>query len=215
MKNIQKYILTTIVVIAVIILLFLLKDWIRPALITSLGGYTEKKTVTRVDTVINKVDSIFPINKIVEIPVVVPSPYYDSSKLDSILRELKEQNKTEDLVDSLRYYTYTIDDSILKGDINTVTNTNGGKIVKQDFNYKAKVPIYIERTTVIEKNTIETLAKQKRSMFGVGLEASSISDYGINLYYKTHNNLLINGGIIKSTSPDRPDYIKLGVGILF
>lgn len=219
MNKLSKYITYSVIIIGIIIALFLLKDWWKPTIIEGLGGYTQKETKIRVDTVEVKVDSIFPVYKDREVVVVTTLDTKTKTKIDSILNTLKKVKEDKDvegdLIDSLRFYSYNIEDTILKGYMNTITNSKDGSIVSQDFKYTPKIPIYIDRTTTIEKETSSSLSNNKKPMFGAGLEINSEKDYGVNLFYKTNNNILINVGAVQATDVNRNDYIKVGIGFLF
>ena len=199
MNKATKYITYGVIIIGIIIALFLLKDWWKPTIIEALGGYTQQETKTRVDTIEVKVDSIFPVYKEKEVVVVTTLDTKTKTKIDSILNALKKVKEDKDvegdIVDSLRFYSYNIEDTILKGYMNTITNSKDGSIVSQDFKYTPKIPIYIDRVTTIEIN--------------------SEKDYGVNLFYKTNNNILINVGAVQATDVTRNDYIKVGIGFLF
>lgn len=218
MNKLSKNIIGYAIIILIIVALFLLKGWWKPMIIESLGGFTEKTQTVTIDTTIIKVDSIFPVYPNKEIEVVLVPDMVMKSKLDSILKSLKNQNNgnVEGIkVDSLRYYNYAIEDSILKGNIETITNTMDGKIVKQDFNYTSKVPMYINKTITIEKEITNTLANKPRVMVGAGVDVTSDLDLGVNIYYKTKGNLLLNLGAVKTTDVNRNNYVKVGIGFLF
>lgn len=219
MNKITKYIVYGIIVIGIIIILFLLKDWWKPTIIQALGGYTEKQVETKVDTVKIKVDSIYPVYSVREIRTIETNlDNKTKAKIDSIFNSLKTKKDTNvegEIIDSLRFYSYNIEDTIIKGYMNTITNSKNGSIVSQDFKYTPKIPIFVNKTITVEKETTNTLTNKKKPMFGAGLEINSEMDYGVNIYYKTNNNILINAGVIKASDINREDYIKIGVGFLF
>lgn len=177
-----------IVAVVFILLLFLVKDTWRGYVIESLGGYTKKEQIVKVDTLPSIIDTIWLPSKTIEIPIKIAVPYI--VKEDTIIYRDKVTNK--DIVtirDSTYTYINNYEDSLLKGKIITKIDLFDCTMVKQDLEYKYKKDFVIKETIPINTSIETTVEKGNRNKLGVGVTASNVGTFGVGGVYQMKNNL--------------------------
>lgn len=157
---------TFLVIIAILIIGYIFADWLRTFVITSLGGYTKKETVTKTETkyIKGKVDTLAVFNHYVETKGIILNPKpkikyitkYDTIRDTIYKKKIKE-------------FKVNVKDSLIDGEM-TIRNYFNGDLFSADFKYKPLFPKYITRVdTIFKTETItETLTKE-RSKFGIGI----------------------------------------------
>lgn len=192
------------VIIILVVLLFIWhvgKDWLRPKIINALGGFTKRELKETIDTIGVKIDTVyFPIKER-EVEAISSKPSITSTELLTPSFKGKRQYH---VLDSIRKvapktpiftYSQAVSDSLIDGVINT---TSTGKILSQSLNYKPKFPMFVEKTITVEKTIQETLSNKDRIYFGVGITGTSDKNIGGLLIYQSKNKTQIQVGYLKN-----------------
>jgi hypothetical protein len=224
----RRLIQAVIVILLILLLWGILKDWIRPNLIKLLGGYTGVEYKQTIDTTSIKFDSIY--FKYDSLQIEVAKLNERNNKTNFKYKELlkvkptngKYKKKTLDdgivvyEVDSILPTAYevvnVVIDTLIEGKITTILNPKDCKIVSQKLDYKPKFPIFITKIITIEKETEKTLLDKPKAKIGVGALVTNTSGYGGLGVYQTPKNLQYQAGYLKI---DKTDNIIIGIVKLF
>lgn len=166
----------------ILILIYIFQDWLRTFVITSLGGFTKKETVTVVDTkyVKGKIDTLSVFNHYVETKGIIlnPEPKTKYITIRDTIRDTVYQK-------GVKEFNVKVKDSLIDGNMR-IQNFLNGDLHLANFKYKPLFPKYIKRTDTlfVTKIITETLTKE-RALFGVGVG-----------YDWTQNNIQFLGGYI-------------------
>lgn len=197
MKNIYKL----IIVVAILLLLFLLKDWWKDRLIISLGGYTKKTEKITIDTTAIKRDTVYLDTSKRDIKPVIQKIDIDITEYKELLEKYKKELELvkgkESAKDSIYRYSTKVEDSLINGNITTLIHGRTASLIDQKFNYNPKFPKTITETITIRETKTETLSKE-RNKFGVGLEASNLETLGVKAIYLTKNDWVFEIGYNKA-----------------
>lgn len=180
----HRNMVSIILAVVFILLLFLVKDTWRGYLIESLGGYTGKEQIIKVDTLAPIIDTVYLPSKkeYIAVPIAVPEIKYK----DTIVYRESEPIHIKDTVLT---YNNRIKDSNIIGNIKTIVTTNGGFMIGQVLDYELRNNYVIKETLPIN-TTIETVVKKgERNKLGVGATISNINTIGVGGIYQTKNNL--------------------------
>jgi len=180
----HRNVVSIILAVVLVLLLFLVKDTWKGFVIETLGGYTAKEQVIKVDTLAPIIDTVYLPSKkeIIPVPITIPEYHYR----DSIVYR---ESKPVHIKDTVLTYNNPVDDNNIKGNIKTIVTSNGGFMIGQVLDYELKNNYVIKETLPIN-TTIETeLRKGERNKLGVGVTASNINTIGIGGIYQTKNNL--------------------------
>ncbi|WP_299672007.1 hypothetical protein [uncultured Polaribacter sp.] len=178
--------------IALLLLLFLFKDWIRNAIITGLGGYTTKETqtITKTEYKQGAIDTLAVFNHYVSTKGITLNP---EPKIVYITRTAPNQKNTilpkESVpIDSVKQFEVQVKDSLLDGRF-TIYNKFNGDLLSSEFNYKPLFPKYLLRVDTLRIATTQTETLTRiRSKFGLGLGVDTQSRFQILGSYTTKNN---------------------------
>ncbi|WP_299672124.1 hypothetical protein [uncultured Polaribacter sp.] len=178
--------------IALLLLLFLFKDWIRHAIITSLGGYTTKETqvVTKTEYRQGIIDTLEIFNHYVSTKGITLNP---KPKIVYVTRKVGTQTpiatpKESIPIDSVKQFEVQVKDSLLDGRF-TIFNKFNGDLLSSEFNYKPLFPKYLLRVDTLRIATTQTETLTRiRSKFGLGLGFDTQSRLQILGSYTTKNN---------------------------
>lgn len=171
------------IAVVLLLLLFLFRNTWRDIVITQLGGYTDKETEIRVDTLPSIIDTIYVPKIERELVPIITDPIVKYK--DTIIYK----DKPTIVIDSVYEYVLNIEDSIIKGNINTKINKGTAEIVDQKLVYTAKVPMVIREVVPINTTIEHTIAKDNRNKFGIGANVSNLESIGVIGAYQTKNNL--------------------------
>jgi len=196
--KINKNIKIIIGVVILLLLFWLMIDWGKDKIITSLGGYTKKETVIKVDTISVDVDTIVNLYKELLIKVEklekgkeIKNYYNTYVTVDSLTGERKTRTEIIPLV---KTFTQAVTDSLIDGKIFTVLNPVSDEIVYQDFLYKPKFPSYITKTITVQRTVENTLTKDVRNKIGIGVNWYSNDAVGIKGIYQLKSNWQFEAG---------------------
>lgn len=157
MKNSFK-----IIIVIGIFSIFLFKDWLKPFIITSLGGFTHQKTDTikNIEYIKGKIDTLEVFNNYVKTNGINLNP---KSKIIYV------PSKTEPKkIDSFKQFKVKIKDSLIDGTF-TVNNKFNGNLTTSFFDYKPLFPKYILSVDTLRTTTIITKKlTNKRGRIGLG-----------------------------------------------
>ncbi|WP_299664778.1 hypothetical protein [uncultured Polaribacter sp.] len=178
--------------IALLLLLFLFKDWIRHAIITSLGGYTTKETQTITKTEYRQgiIDTLEIFNHYVTTKGITLNP---EPKIVYVTRKVGTQTpittpKESVPIDSVKQFEVQVKDSLLDGRF-TIYNKFNGDLLSSEFSYKPLFPKYLLRVDTLRITTTKTeTLTRTRSKFGLGLGFDTQSRLQILGSYTTKNN---------------------------
>jgi hypothetical protein len=163
MKTQNSNIKTVVIVAAVLLVLFLVKDWLKPKLIVALGGYTTKETTIVTDTIVgkSKIDTLAVFNGYVKTKGIILNP-----KPEIVYRYISPVN--EMIVDSVKRFQVAVKDSLVNGNLSIINSFNGD-LLNVDFIYYPLFPKYIRETipNYITVTKTEYLSKD-RSYIGIG-----------------------------------------------
>lgn len=175
-----------------IILLFLLRGWWKPKLITGLGGYINKEV--KRDTVEvymkGKIDTTAVFTDYVKRKGIVLNP---KPKIVYVSSPVKEGEGAIISEDSLKYFQVAIKDSILEGKID-IYNMFNGDLFGADLTYKTKL---LHTTDTIVRTITETITLDNnvpKSEIGLGVSANTLLGVGVAASYKTKKNWQVIGG---------------------
>lgn len=203
----MKYIYQVAIIVILLILAFIFKDWLRGFIITSLGGYTQKETLTEIKTeyIEGKIDTIAFFNHYVE------TEGYDIVEKKIIKEEVTVQyevfdtiKKTVVVIDSiksveLKQFDTKVKDSLIDGVI-TVKNFFNGDLKSASIKYKPLFPKFLTKTDTIIKRIKETntLSNENRAYFGVGAGFNNYEILSLSASYITENRWQFIGTFGKS-----------------
>ena len=157
---------TAIATLIVVLVLYLFQDWLRDFIITGLGGYTTKETVTVTKTKIKigKVDTTAIFNHYVETKGIILNP---KTKTEYIT--VRDTIRDTIYKKGVKNFNVKIKDSLIDGKIN-IQNFLNGDLNFANFKYKPLFPKYITRTdTIFKTTTVTEYLSKERSKFGIGL----------------------------------------------
>ena len=169
----MKRIYQVLILIALVLIIYFFQDWLRTFVITSLGGFTKKETVTLTNTKYIKgkweIDSIAVFNKYVETKVIILNPkpkiVYET-KYDTIRDTIYSKK--------LKQFEVKFTDTLIDGKM-TIKNYFNGDLHSANFKYKSLATKIFKRVDTIEKTikTIESLHKERAKIgFGIGYDWS-------------------------------------------
>lgn len=169
----MKYLYKIGIGILIILLIYIFQDWLKDFIITSLGGYTKKETVTVVDTkyIKGKIDTTAVFNHYVKTNGIIlnPEPKIEYITIRDTIRDTIYKK-------GVKNFNVKVEDTLIKGNIK-IQNFLNGDLNFANLKYKPLFPKYITRTDTIKttKTVTEYLSKE-RAKFGVGIG----SDVGFN-----------------------------------
>lgn len=232
-KDILKRIIQVIIIIILLISIwYIAKDWLRPRVIKALGGYTAMEQTQTIDTLETKLDSIYFEGDSLRSEVfVLNKGKVEKDKTIKYLKELLASSKnkrgisiiTKDGKDYIEIdttfnevadYSNDITDTLIEGNIKTTINLRDCNIVAQSLNYKPKFPIFITKTVTVEKTNEKTLFDKPKSYIGLGVTTTSDNGVGGLILYQTPSKWQFQGGYIKDLSPSSSTKGKVQVGII-
>lgn len=148
-------------------MIYIFQDWLRTFIITSLGGYTKKETITKTEIEYRqgKIDTLAVFNHYVATNGIIlnPEPII-IYKTDTI--RIKEKDSIVNT--PLKKYEVSVKDSLIDGKI-TIRNYFNGNLYDARLLYKPLFPKYIKRTdTVYKTKTITEYLSKERAKFGIG-----------------------------------------------
>lgn len=202
----------SIISLTILILLFLLlKDWITPKLIQSLGGYTKKEVEIKIDTLQSTFDTIYYKQekiisnlKLSKRKTIKNYKYNKKIKKKKTIKKTLSNkdtvfNKTEEKIiqkvkDSVYSYNTEVKDTVLKGNISTIIDIDNCNILSQKFNYTLNFPKLVKETIRINTTKTEILSNKPRPLIGIGITANTIKGIGIKGLYQMNNGWQIQGG---------------------
>lgn len=223
MKHLTFKNLITGVVFLLLLLLF--KDWIKPAIITALGGYTVKQTIVK-EKIDIKTDTVFMPSKPIVIEGKIPvrteltlSAY--TALLEKYDKRLKELSKLPVAKDSIYVYKTDVSDTLITGAITSYVDGKSANILGQYLTYKPLFPKYITKTVTVTKE-IENTLNNTRPKIGVGLGINTIETVAVKAAYQTVNgwqfqvgyNKAINSELVHRNTTVN-NYYELGIFKLF
>lgn len=184
----QKYVVSLIIAVVLLLLLFLVKDTWRGYVIESLGGYTKQEQSIKIDTLPSIVDTIYLPSKpiVVEAPILPPKIEYKDT---IIYRDVFTNIDKTTVRDSTLTYTNSYEDSILKGRIETKIDLFDCSMVTQKLTYERKDNYKIIERIPIKETIQTTIEKGNRNKIGVGVSANNLGAVGIGGVYQLKNNL--------------------------
>ncbi len=208
-----------IMIIVIWFLCNLSKNWLKHYIIESLGGYTEREIVTKLDTTVIEIDSIFPPKRerIVEAKDI-KDPIAEYSPSSTIKGNLNELNPKSD---SIYRYKTSISDSLIDGHITTLISIKDSKLISQTLNYTPKFPIFVKKTIRIEKTNTEVLKNKDRVKLGIGVILNSNISGGPIVVYQNSKGLQYQAGYIFTKEnldnqfKDKQGYISVSIIKLF
>ena len=160
----KLYKILSIVILLIVIYIF--QDWLKGFIITSLGGYTKKETVTVINTkyVQGKIDTTAIFNHYVETKGIILNP---KTKTEYIT--VRDTIRDTIYKKGVKNFNVKIKDSLIDGKIN-IQNFLNGDLNFANFKYKPLFPKYITRTdTIFKTTTVTEYLSKERSKFGIGL----------------------------------------------
>jgi hypothetical protein len=192
----KKIIRTGVIVLLLLLLFHLAKDWLRPNIIKLLGGYTKREMTTTIDTLSVKYDTLyFKYNKLVtNVDVIVKR---DTVTNYLIKWKVKPQNSGSDAPISIpvAYTSFNpINDTLISGTIKTVIDARNCEIVEQNLEYKPKFPILVKEYITIKETVTETLSEEPKVKLGIGADATFNKDFSLFGVYQSKSNWQIQGG---------------------
>lgn len=235
-KDILKKIIQSIIVILLLITIWYIgKDWLRPRIIKALGGYTAMEQKETIDTLSVKYDSIYFNQDSLKSQIyLLTKGKLEKDKTIRYYKELITSNKhrpndiivhndSKDFIaiDStfaeVKDFDLDITDSLIAGNIKTTINVKDANIIAQSLNYKPKLPILVTKTVTVEKVIEKTLSNKSKGYFGIGGVASSDNKIGGLVLYQTSSKWQFQGGYIKevTSSNKSKDIIQIGIIKLF
>jgi hypothetical protein len=225
-KNIKNIARIVIIIILLLFVFHLAKDWLRPKIIKTLGGYTDKEVSSKIDTLERRYDTLyFDYQNIISNASI--------SKRDTLTNyvikwETKFINSgqifTKDTITRISeaYISFnTIDDTLISGKIKTVINASNCEIVEQNLDYKPKFPTLVKEYITVKETITETLTNEPKIKLGIGADATFNRDFSLFGVYQSKNNWQIQGGYQWNTETfDRNNIrntgaIKVGLVKLF
>lgn len=226
-NNILK---NSLIIILILLLWQLSKNWLSPFLIKQLGGYTSIEYKETIDTLNIKYDSIYikyknkitkvdTLNNYVYVPFNIKSKDNTSILPKGELENLKTIFKSDSTFTGVYITNNPINDSIIEGKIKTVINPSNCQIIAQNLEYTPKIPIIVEKTITVEK-IIEKILKDNRNKIGFGIETTSSKRIGIQTLYQTKTNWQFQIGLLYNTTnnytvDNNTKEIKIGITKLF
>lgn len=184
----QKYVVSLIIAVVLLLLLFLVKDTWRGYVIESLGGYTKQEQSIKVDTLPSTIDTVYLPSKpiTIEAPVLPPKIEYKDT---IIYKDVFTNIDKTTIRDSTLTYTNSYEDSILKGRIETKIDLFDCSMVNQKLTYERKDNYKIIERIPIKETIQTTIEKGNRNKIGVGVSANNLGAIGIGGVYQLKNNL--------------------------
>tara|TARA_R110000796_G_scaffold105289_5_gene215291 strand:- start:10482 stop:11183 length:702 start_codon:yes stop_codon:yes gene_type:complete len=167
-KNSIGFIKTISVIMVIIIVLFLFKDWLRTKIITSLGGYTKQETSITIDStyVIGKVDTLAVFNKYIKTKGIIINP---KTTVIYKYRYTSPDTKIKVVIDSVKVFNVKVKDSVIDGNIQVVNNSVG-ELVSVDLEYIPLIPKLLRRIDTVYKTTkITEILSNERAKIGIGI----------------------------------------------
>lgn len=169
MKTIYKI----ITVLAVLILIIVFKEWLRTAIITSLGGFTERKVATKVvqekKEGIYKIDSTAVFTKYVKARGIILNPEPKVIKVISYdtIRDTVYSEKVKE-------FNVKFKDSLIDGTMK-IRNYFNGDLLSATFDYRHqfKERYYKRVDTILKTLTITETLYSSRGKIGVGIGVDS------------------------------------------
>lgn len=162
----MKKIYQIVIILAILILIYVFQNWLRTFVITTLGGFTKKETVTKIETefIEGKIDTIAVFNHYVSSKGIILNPE------PKIIYETKYDTIRDTIYSTkLKQFEVAVKDSLIDGKI-TIKNYFNGDLFSADFKYKPLFPKYIKRVdTIFKTTTITETLSTERAKFGVGL----------------------------------------------
>lgn len=167
---------TILIFISIILLFVILITKCEKTIITSLGGYVEKDTIIKIDTVIGiaEIDTLDFIKKYNNTQGII-------NNKPIIVYKWKDSN-TNINYDTIKEFTTIIKDSLIEGTIIS-KNDFKGNLLDLKFNYTTLFPKYIEKTVpvYITKEVTNTLKNPIKSKIGIGTGINSESHISFNI----------------------------------
>jgi len=221
-KTIKNILIGIIIIILLIFLYSLTKDWLKPRIIKALGGYTQKEIKATRDTLSVKYNDIYTKYKEIETkgvinPKVEYVPVYKhikEPKTNSFSITGKVQPEYLQIQGVKRYQT-AINDTILDGNIETILSLDSCKIVSQSFKYKPKIPYIREKIVTIVETKETILSNKPKAFIGIGLDINSVNQVTPQILYLSKKKWLYKGGYTKSINNQYPNSITIGIAKLF
>lgn len=209
-------------IIACILIIILLKDWLIPKIIVGLGGYTESKTKVTKDTLSIKYKDLYIKYKELQTKVTdIPEPEYIDNYSYVKKTNTKDTSTTGKIQpkitvsERVKRYNTAINDSILTGNIETILSLEDCKIISQSLNYQPKIP-YIREKIITVVETKETVLSQKeRAYIGGGIEANLNNQITPQILYLTKKKWLYKVGYQKDITNTLPNTVQVGIAKLF
>ena len=234
-KDIFKRILQVIVIILLLITIWYIgKDWLRPKVIKALGGYTAMEHRETIDTLNTKYDSIYFKFDSLNSEVFILNDV--NFKKDNTIKYYKELNlnnrkrlndiiihhngkdfiKIDSTFANTSDYDLDVTDSLIKGHIRTSINLNDCSVIAQSLNYIPLFPKIITKTVTVEKTIQNILSDKPKGYIGIGITSTSDNSVGGVILYQTSNKWQFQAGYNKylSTSPAIPTKGNVQLGII-
>lgn len=238
-NNTVKRVIQVILVILLLIgIWYIGKDWLRPRIIKALGGYTAMEQKLTIDTLEVKYDSLYYNQDSLKSLVFILNQSeqqknvrikYYQELLASSKRSKNDKVITKDGVDYIEKDTVIaiadvfdneITDTLITGNIKTVLDFKNQKILSQSLQYKPKFPILVTKTITVEKVVENTLSDKKKAYFGLGVNGTTDNTAGIKILYQTPSLWQFEAGVNKYLTPMSPSSenkgnIQIGITKLF
>jgi len=201
------------VIVAIILIVFItLVVNCRGNIITALGGYTDEDFVTKIDTeyLPVKIDTTAVFNHYVETRGIILNP---DPEIKYKYKIVKEYIKDTVVVDSTKYFSVAVKDSLIDGTIHVVNNFEGD-LLDAYFRYKPLFPKYIEKRIPI-KVTETKYVNTQGILFGVGGRVNNLGHIGGHAAFMTKNRwdfrVGYNSGRVIENSFNTDDYISIDI----
>lgn len=198
---IQKYATPLLIIIALIVISFLFKDWLRPKIITALGGYVNKEVKT--DTItkykIGKIDTLEVFNNYVKTKGIILNPKPKIEYVREVKYDTIRDTVYKDLINTpLKKYNVAFKDTLIDGNM-TIRNRYNGDLYDAIFDYKVLDYKLLQRVdTVFTTVNNTTILDNKRGKIGTGIGFDNRQFLSISGSYTFKNDIQIIGTYGKS-----------------
>ena len=189
LHSLKNILIGLLIIVLLFAGIFFTKDWLRPRVITALGGYTSMikgDTITKIDI---KRDTVF-ITKVQYTTAGIREPKTTKKLIPTI--------KGKNPKDSVTVYTYEnpINDTLINGFITTDISIPSGKILAQSLKYKPKFPIIVTETKTVTK-LVETILENKpKAYLGIGVIGTNTNQVGASVLYQTPKKWQLQAGYL-------------------
>jgi hypothetical protein len=218
----RNILLLATAIIVILLLWSFTKDWIKPRIVKSLGGYTESEVKMTRDTLEVRYNDIYIkykeiLTKVVDIPepeIIIDYRYIPVNT--PLNPSTKGKSDTENVqFATVKRYQTAVNDTILDGIITSIITVDSCKLVEQSFKYTPKIPYIREKIVTIVETKETILSDKPKAYIGAGLQVNTLNQVTPNIKYLTKSKWLIEGGYSKSLENTYPDAVIIGVAKFF